>query len=47
MQSIVSVKTAPIYDILDIAGQLKPKKKKFVLEARRSMEKVYNRTRIK
>lgn len=39
-----SVKLTPTYDILDIAGQLKPRQKKSILEARQLMEKSYNRT---
>ncbi|MBI2600338.1 AbrB/MazE/SpoVT family DNA-binding domain-containing protein [Candidatus Daviesbacteria bacterium] len=38
-----SIRVTPTYDVLDIAGQFKPKKKKPVLEARHLMDKTYSR----
>lgn len=37
------IKVTPTYDILDLAGQLKPKKKGSALEARQVAEKTYRR----
>lgn len=37
------IKVIPTDDILDLAGQFKPKKKKGILKARQEMDKNYNR----
>lgn len=39
-----SIKITPRYDILDIAGSLKPKKRKSALGARKAFERNYSRT---
>lgn len=37
------IKIIPTYDILDLAGQFKPKKKKGILKGRDQLDKSYNR----
>ena len=38
-----SIKIVPTYDILDLAGQFKPKQKKEILKARQQMDEDYKR----
>lgn len=38
-----SIKVTPAYDILDLAGQFKPKNKKEILKARQELDNSYQR----